>query len=200
MLEPFNGEQKANKKIGRGAHSMRRLGVGPDLKIGPVPADMVTTRTAVKLTGLTPEQLREWTIRRSLIPADVKPKGQGSPARYSWQTILLLRLALVLRDGFRLELHAHRELFADMASTFVRTAFRSLWGKALAVHGNQRCRILERDELTGMSEDCIVLRLDPHLTQLAEAFSLPPHTLAEQYELFEGMRAGLQVMTGTGGR
>ena len=174
--------------------------MAPDLKIGAVSAHLVTTRTAVKLTGLTPEQLREWTIRRSLIPADVKPKGQGSPARYSWQTILLLRLALVLHDGFKLELQAHRELFADMASTFARTSFRSLWGKALAVRGDQRCRILERDELAAMSEDCIVLRLDPHLAQLAEAFSLLPHTLAKQYELFDAMRAGLQIMTGTGGR
>jgi hypothetical protein len=179
---------------------MRGLGVAPDLKIGPVPAHLVTTRTAVKLTGLTPEQLREWTIRRSLIPADIKPKGQGSPARYSWQTILLLRLALVLRDGFKLELQAHRELFADMAGTFVQAQFRSLWGKALAVHGDQRCSILEPDELATMTDDCIVLRLDPHLGQLAEAFSLSQPVLAEQYQLFAGMRAGLQVVTGTGGR
>jgi len=179
---------------------MRRLGESPDLKIGPVSVHMVTTRAAVKLTGLTPEQLREWTIRRSLIPADIKPKGQGSPARYSWQTILLLRLALVLHDRFKLELQAHRELFADMASTFARTPFRSLWSKALVLQGDQRCRILERDELIATSEDCIVLTLDPHLTQLAEAFSLSPHTLAKQYELFDGVRAGLQIMTGTGGR
>lgn len=177
-----------------------RLGVLPDLRIGPLSVRMVTTPTAVKLTGLTPEQLREWSIRRSLIPADVKPKGQGSPAQYSWQTILLLRLALVLRDGFKLELKAHRELFADMASTLGRSSFRSLWGKAIAVHGDQRCGIFERNELAAVNDDCIVLRLDPHLAELAEAFSLPPRTLAKQYELFDGMRVGPQIMAGTGGQ
>lgn len=179
---------------------MRRLGMAPGRKIGPVPAHLVTTGTAVKLTGLTPEQLREWTIRRSLIPADVRPKGQGSPAQYSWQTILLLRLALVLHDGFKLELQAHRELFASLANTLVQTPFRSLWGKMLAVHSDQRCHIVLPDELAAMTDDCIVLRLDPHLAHLAGIFSLPRPVMAEQYQLFAGMRAGLQVVTGTGGR
>jgi hypothetical protein len=179
---------------------VRRLGVPPDPKIGPVPAHLVTTSTAVKLTGLTPEQLREWTIRRSLIPADVKPKGQGSPAQYSWQTILLLRLALILHDGFKVELQAHRKLFAGMAITLVQTPFRSLWGKMLAVHEDQRCYIVLPDELAAITDDCIVLRLDPHLVHLAGIFSLPRPVMAEQYQLFAGMRTGLQVVTGTGGR
>ena len=72
---------------------------------------LVPTRQALQLTGLTPAKLREWTGRRALIPADVPPKSQGSSAQYSWQTILVLRLALTLKDKFCLELQAHRGLF-----------------------------------------------------------------------------------------
>lgn len=75
---------------------------------------LVTTRDATRLTGLSTEQLREWTSRRALIPPDVGPKGHGSPARYCWQTILLLRLAVTLRDRFKLELQAHRDLFSEL--------------------------------------------------------------------------------------
>ncbi|HEY8263651.1 MAG TPA: MerR family transcriptional regulator, partial [Methyloceanibacter sp.] len=60
----------------------------------------VTTPHACQLTGLSTEKLREWTSRRALIPADVKPRRKGSPAKYTWQTILILRLAVTLREQF----------------------------------------------------------------------------------------------------
>jgi hypothetical protein len=63
---------------------------------------LVPTRDAIRLTGLSAPKLREWTSRRALIPADIPPKNQGSPAQYSWQTILLLRLAVTLRDRFHM--------------------------------------------------------------------------------------------------
>ena len=34
---------------------------------------LVTTPVASKLTGLSTEKLREWTSRRALVPADVRP-------------------------------------------------------------------------------------------------------------------------------
>jgi DNA-binding transcriptional MerR regulator len=75
---------------------------------------VITTREASQLTGLSTNKLREWTSRRALIPADVRPKSQGSPAKYSWQTILLLRVAATLRGSFHLELQAHRQVFASL--------------------------------------------------------------------------------------
>ncbi len=179
---------------------MRILGVAPNLKFGPVAVHLVTTGVAVKLTGLSTEQLREWTIRRALIPADIKPKGHGSPARYSWQTILLLRLALIFRDRFKLELHAHRDLFADLAQSLSQLPFRSLWGKSLAVQGEHRWSLLEPEELAGTTDDCIVLRLDSHLEVLAEAFSLGHDDSSEQYQLFTRTKSGLHVVAAAGGR
>lgn len=156
---------------------------------------LVTTRDATRLTGLSTEQLREWTSRRALILPDVKPKGHGSPARYSWQTILLLRLAVVLRDRFKLELHAHRGLFAQLSSDLANTSFLSLWGKALALHGAAQWSLIDSGEKAPFPDDCILLWLDPHLQHLSDSFSLPKPEQAGQFQLFPafGVRADVAV-------
>lgn len=156
---------------------------------------LVTTRDATKLTGLSTEQLREWTSRRALIPPDVKPKGHGSPARYSWQTILMLRLAVVLRDRFRLELQAHRALFTQLGAGLAHTSFLSLWGKALALHGGTQWSLIDPRDEEAFTDDCILLRLDPHLRHLSDSFSLPKPVPAGQFQLFPalGVSAGTAV-------
>lgn len=160
---------------------------------------LVTTRDATRLTGLSTEQLREWTSRRALILPDVKPTGHGSPARYSWQTILLLRLAVVLRDRFKLELHAHRDLFAQLGSGLARTSFLSLWGKSLALHGGAQWSLIDPRDEGAFTDDCILLRLDPHLQHLSDGFSLPKPVPASQFQLFPalGMRADAAVNDST---
>lgn len=153
---------------------------------------LVTTRDAAQLTGLSTEQLREWTSRRALILPDVKPKGHGSPACYSWQTILLLRLAVVLRDRFKMELHAHRDLFADLSSGLARASFLSLWGKSIVLYGEAKWAVVDpHDEGVDMN-DCIVLRLDSHLQRLSESFALPQLSAPGQFQLFPalGVRTG----------
>ena len=162
---------------------------------------LVTTRDATRLTGLSTEQLREWTSRRALILPDVKPRGHGSPAHYSWQTILLLRLAVVLRDRFKLELHAHRDLFAELRVGLARTSFLSLWGKSLALYGGVHWRVVDpRDEGPSIG-DCIVLRLDPHLGQLSDTFSLPKPAALGQFQLFPALGMVTDVaLNGVAGR
>ena len=163
---------------------------------------LVTTRDATRLTGLSTEQLREWTSRRALILPDVKPKGHGSPARYSWQTILLLRLAVVLRDRFKLELHAHRDLFAELGAGLAQTSFLSLWGKSLALSGGTQWGVIDPREDGLIMDDCIVLRLDPHLQQLSDSFSLPKPAAPGQFQLFPalGVMAETAAHNSTGRR
>jgi hypothetical protein len=163
---------------------------------------LVTTRDATRLTGLSTEQLREWTSRRALILPDVKPRGHGSPARYSWQTILLLRLAVVLRDRFKVELHAHRELFADLGEGLARASFLSLWGKSLALYGRSKWEMVDPRDESLATDDCIVLRLDPHLQQLSDSFSLPKAAAPGQFQLFPplGVMADAATSTSTGRR
>jgi hypothetical protein len=157
---------------------------------------LVSTRDATRLTGLSTEQLREWTSRRALIAPDVKPKGHGSPARYSWQTILLLRLAVVLRDRFRLELQAHRDLFTALGAGLARVSFLSLRGQALVLTGGSRWSLANiRDE--GLAaDDCIVLQLDPHLNQLSQAFSFPDPVASLQAQLFPALDMSPDIAAG----
>jgi len=163
---------------------------------------LVTTRDATRLTGLSTEQLREWTSRRALILPDVKPKGHGSPARYSWQTILLLRLAVVLRDRFKLELHAHRDLFSELGAGLAHTSFLSLWGKSLALYGGAQWGLIDSRAEGPSIDDCIVLRLDSHLQQLSNSFSLPKPAALGQFQLFPalGVTADVAVNDTTGRR
>lgn len=143
------------------------------------------TPLACRLTGLTTDKLREWTSRRALIVADVPPVGKGSAARYSWQTILVLRLAVALRERFHLELQAHRALFEALQRGLRGKSFIALWGQSLAVFGEGGWAIVETSASALLEDDAIVIRLDPHLTALSEGFALPnPANAPGQLELF----------------
>ena len=129
--------------------------------------------------------LREWTSRRALIPVDVSPKGKGSPAGFAWPTILLLRVAVVLRDRFHFELQPHRALFASLKAGLQRTSFLALWGKYLVLMGHGAWSIADEAGELFLAEDAVVIRLDPHLEVLSSGFSLPvPQKAPGQLELF----------------
>lgn len=146
---------------------------------------LVTTRQASRLTGLSTNKLREWTSRRALIPADVPPKSQGSPARYSWQTILLLRIAVTLRDRFHLELQAHRHVLTSLHRSLRATSFVSLWGKSLAIDPDQCWSWIDDADGGRVVGDAILVRLSPHLDELSQDFALPrPSSILGQLDLF----------------
>lgn len=144
----------------------------------------VTTRDAARLTGLSNEQLREWTVRRALIPADIKPRGHGSPARYTWQTLLLLRLAVILREHFKMELQAHRELFKGLSENLRKTSFLGLWDKSLVLFGGEAWKLLEHEGAPDVANDYILIRLNPHLDVLADGFFFNKPTSSAQFQLF----------------
>ncbi len=145
---------------------------------------LITPREAAVLTGLSADQLREWTSRRALIPADVKPRGHGSPAKFTWQTILLLRLAATLRDRFRVELQTHCALFADLRRGLSHMSFLALWDKSLAVYGARAWELLDGSDPVPRANDVILLRLDPHLQVLSVGLALPHPVTPGQLELF----------------
>ena len=151
---------------------------------------LVTTREANRLTGLSTEQLREWTNRRALVPADVQHRGRGSPAQYAWQTILLIRIAVSLKDRFRIELNAHRQLFGELRGVLGQCSFIALWGRSLAVYGASEWALLGAAEDVRSDADAIISRLDPHLAVLSEGFSLPRPSSPGQLELFPARGIG----------
>ncbi len=134
---------------------------------------LVPTRRAIALTGLSSVTLREWTSRRALIPADVAAKKRGSSASFGWQTILLLRLAVAMRDRFHLELQANKELFASIRCSMSKQSFIALWGKSLIVFDAKRWCLLDDLSQLGSDDDAVlIIRLDPHLSVLANGFDL----------------------------
>ena len=131
----------------------------------------VTTTDASRLTDLSTEKLREWTRRRALIPADVPPKQQGSPAKFSWQTVLVLRVAVLLRKRFKLELKAHQASFAQLREIFREQSFTALRGQRLVLEPGSWSVIDRRDPLP--VTDFLVVWLDPHLEVLDKGFGPP---------------------------
>ena len=152
---------------------------------------VVTTSQASELTGLSTSRLREWTSRRALIPADVPPRSQGSPAKYTWQTILLLRVAVILRDRFHIELHAHRHIFASLRQALQETSFITLWGTSLAILDTRRWRLVAPIESPAPKGDALLINLDPHLQALSNSFALPSAFIASgQLNLFSAIAVG----------
>ena len=152
---------------------------------------VVTTSQASELNGLSTSRLREWTSRRALIPADVPPRSQGSPAKYTWQTILLLRVAVILRDRFHIELHAHRHIFASLRQALQETSFITLWGTSLAILDTRRWRLVAPIESPAPKGDALLINLDPHLQALSNSFALPSAFIASgQLNLFSAIAVG----------
>lgn len=153
-------------------------------EMGKGTLQLVTTPTASQLTGLSVEKLREWTSRRALVPADVRPKQKGSPAKFSWQTILTLRVAVFLRDRFGLELQFHKRSFAELQRELFTKSFIELWGRRLALSPDGAWSFIE--ELAPVPQgDMILLQLDSHLEVLRDGFALPNLVMAPgQLDLF----------------
>lgn len=149
---------------------------------------LVPKRQALQLTGLTPAKLREWTNRRALIPADESPRKQGSSALFSWQTILVLRMAVVLKDKFRLELQAHRHLFTGLRGALKSRSFLALWGQALILRGPNDWSFSDLNDTDPLRDDAIIVHLDPHLEALAAGLTLPrPAAASAQFDLFPAL-------------
>ena len=128
----------------------------------------------VELTGLSTNQLREWSSprRRNLIPADVGPDGPGRHALYSWQSVLVLRLLRELRDDFAVEIGGWAPRMVELRQELKGVSFPSLWGRFLTFRSKNPPLLLSaqaREIPIGL-----VIALDPHLLPIATKLSLPP--------------------------
>lgn len=127
-----------------------------------------------KLTGLTSDQLREWTSRRGLIEADSKPSGPGTRARFAWQSVLLLRIAVVLKERFHVELQSRKPLFSALSVRLRKTSFPTLREAVLILESDGSFDIVPREALRHVvaTGDCLILSLDPHLDVLSTQFGM----------------------------
>lgn len=140
------------------------------------------TREVLGLTGLSGNQLREWTGRRALIQADVPANGKGTQALYSWQTVLVLRIALVLRQEFRVDLQHCKEQLAQLQSYIRGRSFFSLRGCVVLLGGEARITIVRASAIQIEHEAVVVVPLERHLEALMVALGERPET--KQLPLF----------------
>lgn len=139
---------------------------------------------AAELIGLSTDKLREWTSRRALVPADVRPKSKGSAAQFSWQTVLVLRIAVLLREDFRLELQAHKASFGRLRKTLRATSFIALWGRRLVLSPGGIWTIAGPGDAQP-AQSALLIDLDPHLGVLRDGFALPDAAaIAGQLDFF----------------
>lgn len=144
-----------------------------------------TTALVSSLTGLSTTQLREWTNRRALVPADVPPAGKGSQAKFTWQTVLIIFIAMTLKSRFHLELHAHRVLFSELSRALRQASFVALWNKKLMVAAQGRWALVDASDTVDDENDALYIQLNPHLEKLANGFALPALTSTPgQFDLF----------------
>ena len=101
----------------------------------------------------------------------MRPKQKGSPAKFSWQTILILRIAVLLRERFNLELQANQASFAQLRRNLHNQSFIELWGRWLVLTPNDWSLVQEGAPLP--PGDILLVQLDPHLEVLREGFALP---------------------------
>jgi len=142
------------------------------------------TADVLALTGLTKSQLREWTGkgRRELLYPDVEPDGPGRHALFSWQTLLALRILLVLHRDFAAEVGAWAPAARQLRAQLERVSFPSLW--RMSAFFPNRETVLLTENVSDADRGGLLVPLEPHLTVLATKLSTPR---PDQLSLFPPM-------------
>lgn len=136
-------------------------------------------------TGLSPSQLREWTSRRGIIPADQPARGRGKHAQYAWNTVLVLRILVELHRTFGVEIAAWADLGTRLRDSLTGTSPIGLHGKCLQIC--EGTFDITAVPLGSWGRATITVPLDPHLEVLAVGLGLP--LPPDQLTLFPVVRA-----------
>jgi hypothetical protein len=139
-----------------------------------VPTELATAKNVVAWTGLSQDQLREWTGRRGIIAPDVRPKGPGTRALYSWQTVLLLRVVITLKSKFFIELTASGPLLSTILAKLKRLSRSDVKSMVLVIRDSNSFDLVDQSNPIPTHSAAIVVPLAPHLYALAGNFEAEP--------------------------
>jgi hypothetical protein len=95
----------------------------------------------------------------------------------------VLRVAVLLRAQFSLELQAHKAAFADLRKLLRSQSFIALWGKRLALGPGGTWAFLDDADIAPET-DALLITLNPHLAILRDGFALPGASEERQLDLF----------------
>ena len=129
---------------------------------------LVQASDAIRLSGLTPHQLREWCGRRGVVVPDVPPAGRGRLALFSWQTLLALSILNELHQRYGVEVGAWTVAIGHLQGLLKGRSFPSLWGGSVVFPTNVEAYLLTRLDLYPKGS-CLVVSLDHHLSVLAKS-------------------------------
>lgn len=124
------------------------------------------------MTGLSASQLREWTSRRGILPADQPARGRGKHAQYAWNTVLVLRLLAELHGSYGVEIAAWSALAKRVRDDLAAASPLSLYGKYLQIRCDEH-EVTATPSATPRSAS-ITIPLNPHLEALATGLGVPP--------------------------
>ena len=141
---------------------------------------LVQSSDAIRLSGLTAHQLREWCGRRALVAADVPPAGRGHLALFSWQTILALRVLNEIHRQYAVEVGGWRSAISQLQALLRKRSFPSL-SSHLAIFPNAQEAALGLVGDPSPLRSCITVGLDSHLQILASPGEL---RVEAQFTLF----------------
>ena len=125
------------------------------------------------MTDLSRHQLREWTGRgrRALLRADVEAAGPGRHALYAWQTVLVLRLLLVLHRDFAAEVGAWAPALQTLRAKLDKVSFPALWELGVFFPNREDAELTSLPMHAGTSG--VFISLEPHLSALATQLASP---------------------------
>ncbi|ATN32501.1 hypothetical protein ACO34A_01585 [Rhizobium sp. ACO-34A] len=128
---------------------------------------VVGSADARAIAGLSHNRLREWTGRRGLVEPDIPASGKGTQARFSWRTLLMLRLAKSLQDDLGVELFAHKQNLRSIQKALQGETVRALWDKAAVLSLTHGASLVQETDLMALSQHAtIVIALQPHLREI----------------------------------
>lgn len=134
---------------------------------------LVGSKEAQAVTGLSADQLREWAGRRRLIAPDVPAFGKGSQAQFSWQTLVVLRIARALKADLHVELGAHRALFNELQERLAGQPFHALSDLVVVIIGQRASLRRTSDLIEAVDAPIVLVRLAPHLAAVMHGFGIP---------------------------
>ena len=125
----------------------------------------VQASEAARLTGLTEHQIKEWCVRRSLLPPEVRPGGRGRHAMFGWRSLLALRILREIHIKFGGTVSHWGPILAQWCDSIAAKPFHSLYGH-LIIFEEKTVRIT-RTTPNASSGPFLALPLDNHLAALA---------------------------------
>ena len=147
--------------------------------------ELLQASDALRLTGLSDNQLREWCGRRGIFQPAVPARGSGRLALYSWQDIIALRILLEIFTEFG----GRASDWASGINTLQRELdgkfFPSLWGKA-AIFTNCKSATIAPVVTNGPHlATALIVPLDSHLKVLMGPTA--PKEIQSQLPLFSSI-------------